>query len=262
MSIISNEQNGDENTKKSVSRSETGHLKNVANFEDLITFCLNYGSAYNPSNEAIKIQNLQELLQSAKEILKKVKSDKTSFDNSVDNRRIAFEEIKPFSTRLVNSFSVSGADELTIQNAKSALKKIHGVSSKANKNPSVAPLTEGQEIKRISTSQQSYDRLMDHFSEIIEVLSQSSFFNPNEAELKLPALQDKLLNMQTKNTEVMTAYAPYSTAMLTRDNILYNKLTGLNYTAQLVKKYIKSVFGAHSREFNQVSGIEIKKVGR
>jgi len=35
------------------STSETGHAKNVANFEDLISFCTGYGTAYNPSKAAI-----------------------------------------------------------------------------------------------------------------------------------------------------------------------------------------------------------------
>jgi len=35
--------------------SETGHAKNVANLEDLISFCNGYGSSYNPSKVALKI---------------------------------------------------------------------------------------------------------------------------------------------------------------------------------------------------------------
>ena len=34
------------------STSETGHAKNVANFEDLISFCNGYGATYNPSKDA------------------------------------------------------------------------------------------------------------------------------------------------------------------------------------------------------------------
>ena len=39
------------------SNSETGHAKNVANFEDLISFCNGYGATYNPSKEALTITN-------------------------------------------------------------------------------------------------------------------------------------------------------------------------------------------------------------
>ena len=40
------------------STTETGHAKNVANFEDLISFCTGYGAPYNPSKASIKLAAL------------------------------------------------------------------------------------------------------------------------------------------------------------------------------------------------------------
>ena len=37
------------------------HAKNVANFEDLISFCNGYGATYNPSKDALTIAKLQDL---------------------------------------------------------------------------------------------------------------------------------------------------------------------------------------------------------
>jgi hypothetical protein len=37
------------------STSETGHAKNVANFQDLIAFVKGYGTTYNPSKSALKL---------------------------------------------------------------------------------------------------------------------------------------------------------------------------------------------------------------
>ena len=34
---------------------ETGHAKNVANFDDLISFATGYGTAFNPSKPSIKL---------------------------------------------------------------------------------------------------------------------------------------------------------------------------------------------------------------
>ncbi len=36
------------------STTETGHAKNVATFEDLISFCTGYGATHNPSKAALK----------------------------------------------------------------------------------------------------------------------------------------------------------------------------------------------------------------
>ena len=41
------------------STSETGHAKNIANFQDLISFCQGYGATYNPTKESLKIPQLQ-----------------------------------------------------------------------------------------------------------------------------------------------------------------------------------------------------------
>ena len=37
------------------STEETGHAKNAATFEDLISFCTGYGAKYNPSKAALKL---------------------------------------------------------------------------------------------------------------------------------------------------------------------------------------------------------------
>jgi hypothetical protein len=81
------------------STSETGHAKNVANFEELIGFCNGYGAAYNPSKALIKITALQTLLTGAQGALAAVKSAKTEFDNTTNDREIAFSPSKNFQPK-------------------------------------------------------------------------------------------------------------------------------------------------------------------
>ena len=112
------------------STSETGHAKNVANFQDLISFCQGYGSIYNPTKQSLKISELQNLYQTANEKLTSVKTTKTSFDNATNNRKNSFSDLKPFATKIINAFSVSGADNLAVADEKSVNKKIQGTSKK------------------------------------------------------------------------------------------------------------------------------------
>jgi hypothetical protein len=58
------------------STSETGHAKNVANFETLVSFCTGYGATYNPSRDALKVANLQTLLTAAKAAIADCKAKK------------------------------------------------------------------------------------------------------------------------------------------------------------------------------------------
>ncbi len=45
--------------------AETGHAKNVANFETMTSFVIGYGAAYNPSNMDIQLTNLEIKLAAA-----------------------------------------------------------------------------------------------------------------------------------------------------------------------------------------------------
>jgi hypothetical protein len=73
-------------------------------------------------------------------------------------------------------------------------------------------------------------------------------------------LQTKLTELQAKNTNLINAYTDYSNAMIDRNQTLYNPLTGLVQTSKEVKQYVKSVFGANSPQYKQVSGLEFKVI--
>lgn len=75
-------------TKKSV--SETGHTKNTASFQSLISFCSGFGEIYNPTKEALKVSQLKTLLQAAQDSMDGTRSKKTSFDNATNNRKNIF----------------------------------------------------------------------------------------------------------------------------------------------------------------------------
>ena len=246
-------------TKNKSSVSETGHAKNIANFQELISFCQGYGASYNPTKESLKIPQLQALYQLAQDKLNATKTQKTTFDNATNDRRNTFANLKPLATKIINAFAVSGADTLAIADAKTVNKKLQGTSSKKSTteetNPENTPTTNS-----ISTSQQSYDRLIDHFAHLIQVVEQNTNYTPNETELQVATLQTKLTELQTKNTNLINAYTGYSNAMIERNQTLYNPLTGLVQTSKEVKQYVKSVFGSNSPQYKQVSSLEFKVI--
>ncbi|HMK06982.1 MAG TPA: hypothetical protein VK476_05585, partial [Flavobacterium sp.] len=110
----------------------------------------------------------------------------------------------------------------------------------------------------ISSSQQSYDQLIQHFAGLVSVLVSESSYTPNEAELKITALNSKQIDLVAKNNNVSTAYAAISNSRIARNKTLYDDNIGLVDTALEVKKYIKSVFGATSPEFKEVNKIQFK----
>ena len=245
------------------STSETGHAKNVVNFETLISFCLGYGATFNPSKVNLKVPALQTQLASCKANIASVTSTSVAFNNAVNARMIAFDGLKKLSTRLVNSLEVSGAASQTIKDAKTVNAKVQGsklTKADAGKAPTPvdpnAPVVETD--KTISASQQSYTSLIEHFSKIITILSTEPTYVPNENPLKIATLNTQLTNLKNTNTAVINAYTTVSNTRISRDQSLYNSTNGLCETAKEVKMYVKSVFGTTSQQYKQVSGIEFK----
>ena len=246
--------------------SETGHAKNAANFEDLISFCIGYGASYQPSKVAIQILTLNTLLANAQGSISGVVSAKTIFINATNARQSLFEQLKKLSTRIVNALDATDATDKLVKDAKTINRKIQGKRAGDKTKPAPTPIppvppipTPTPEDKSISVSQQSYDSLITHFDALIQLVSSEPTYTPNETDLQVSTLQTLLGNLKATNTAVVNAYTNYSNSRITRDSILYTEISGLVDIALEVKKYVKSVFGASSPQYKQVSGLQFKR---
>ncbi len=249
------------------STSETGHAKNVANFEDLISFCTGYGATYNPSKAAIQIASLNTLRTNAQGSITGVNSSKTAFTNATNARQTGFDPLKKLCTKIVNALDATDATDKLVKDAKTINNKIQGKRSGDKTKPPPTPFppmppmpTPTPEDKSISVSQQSYDSLIENFDKLIQLVSSEPTYTPNETDLQVSTLTTSLGNLKTTNTAVINAYTNYSNSRITRNSILYAATSGLVDIAGDVKKYVKSVFGATSPQFKQVSKLEFKKV--
>jgi len=106
----------------------------------------------------------------------------------------------------------------------------------------------------------SYDNRLDNFDKLIQLLSSIPLYTPNEAELKVASLKNLYTDLKTKNTAVINAITPLSNARISRNETLYKADIGLVDTALDVKTYIKSLFGATSPQYKQISKLEFKAV--
>lgn len=242
------------------STSETGHAKNVANFEDLISFCNGYGASYNPSKEALKIPNLETQLTSSQNVLKDVKTTQTAFNNATNSRMDAFKPLKSLATKIINALDATDASGETVKDARTINRKLQGQRATQKASPAQPPAggDAATPDKTISSSQQSYDQQIEHLDKLVELLASDSNYNPNETDLALPALQAKLIALKAANTAVVDTFTNWSNSRITRRTTLYNPLTGLVNTAFDVKKYVKSIYGATSPQYKQVSKLEFK----
>jgi len=229
------------------STSEKGHAKNVANFGIIINFASGYGPNYNPSNPTLAIPALEAKWEAAKEKLRTVKDTKEPFDSKTGERQLLFKPLRPLATKIINSLIAQQVPSTVIKDARTIIRKLTGKRAKE--------LTQETEENKISVSQQSYDRLVDNFEELIVLAQTEPNYNPNEDDLKVTSLVTLHEKLNNKNNEVKIIYVPYSNAMIARDGELYDQETGLVDIAYEVKNYVKSVFGAASPQYRQISGL-------
>ena len=244
------------------STSETGHAKNVANFNELISFVSGYGEAYNPSKASIKLTALQTLLADAMSAMDAVNAAMPAYSNAVSAREAAFEPLNKLITRVMNAVKASDISPQVEESVKSLVRKIQGTRATAKKTDAqkAAMTAEGKEVKEISSSQMSYENRLDNFDKLIQLLSSIELYAPNEPELKITALTELYNDLKDKNKAVVNTATPLSNARIARNNIFYKADTGLVDIAADVKTYIKSLFGASSPQYKQVSKLEFKGV--
>lgn len=238
--------------------AETGHARNVEHFASLIGFVLGYGVAYNPSNAALEAVALQAKLTASLTSIDGVTSANAPWKVLVNERETEYLGIRKLVTRVVNSFAASGAEDNAIEDAKGYKRKIDGARAAAL--PEDDPNTPEDESQGNSVSQRSYVQIAEHFDNLIELLNNDANYGPNEVDLQITQLQLKSGRMKDANEAVASAAVPLSNARLTRNSVLYSENSGLVDLAGLVKKYVKSVFGGDSPEYQQISGLEFRNV--
>jgi hypothetical protein len=248
------------------STSETGHARNVANFERLIAICSGYGAKYNPSNSALQITSLQEILNRSRNCLQDINIQMAAYKKAIGARQSCFTTLRPLATRVVNALAATDAPAKVKEDCRSINRKIQGARAltgktvAASSSGAAADASEAEPTeKSISTSRQSFDLLAEHFSALIAALSSEPAYQPNETELQLSALQTCYANMIQANAAAAHAGIGLAKARILRNNVVYGDKSGLCDVAAAVKAYVKSVFGNTSPEYRQISGIRFSK---
>lgn len=233
------------------SKSEVGNAKNVANLQKLTERVAVY-ALYNPPVESLTVESLQTLYTTASAKLTEVEDKRVANKNAIAARQATFENLKPTCTRIINFLQILGLEEGVLKQAKSINRRIQG----GQKKPVTPPNPSGETVNNISTSRQSYTQICENFGILLQLLATIPTYTPNENDLKLTSLTTYHTSVMSSTQAVDQTEAELNAKLIERDNILYADGTGLYTIAQNVKKYVKSIYGATSPEYANVSGIE------
>lgn len=247
------------------STTETGHAKNVANFENIIIRCTAFGADYNPSKTNISLTALNELLTRAKAAMTAVNSTNPALSQAIAAREAVFTPLSKLLTRVVSAYAASDTLQSNIDNAKTVLRKLQGrrASTKTTttetnpQNPNTTTTTTTH-----SVSQMSFDSRIENLDRLIQILQADTAYKPNETELQITNLQALLNDLRKKNTDVITASTPIANARIERDNILYLAPDSVYEAVKTIKNYIKSLYGASSPQYKQIASISFDKINK
>jgi hypothetical protein len=242
--------------------SESGHVKNVANFESLISAVNGFGKAYNPSNQSIIKSELIIKAQDAGNSMKLVSNVLGRNSVAIAARTVAFKPLSKLATRILNSMRSSKTSQQVDDSAQSLVHKIQGqrASKKLTDEQKAALLDKGIVKKEISSSQMGFDDRVENFYKLVQLLSGTPEYAPNEVELQVATLTNYYNTLKTANNAVRDLDTELSNARLQRNVILYKPETGLVDKATAAKMYIKSLYGATSPQFKQVSGLAFDSI--
>jgi hypothetical protein len=241
-----------------MSTYETGHARNIQNFETLISFVTAYGATYNPANTAIELTALGTKLTAAKTAMAGVAATLSASKLAINDREETFASLRKLSTRIVNAYDAGGATPADVADARTINRKIAGTRKKPI--PETDPdAPSGDTPNYNSASQQSFTQLVAHFDDLLKLVTDSGTYSPNETDLDIVQLSAYSANLKSANTAVINAYTPLSNARIARDSAMYGDGTGIVELAASVKKYVKSVYGAGSPEFKQISGLAFRR---
>jgi hypothetical protein len=235
------------------SNIETGINTYVAHFQELIDICEGFGTYYNPQPRELRIASMKAQLADIRTAIDAVDTALPVSLNAEDVRRKKFAALPPLSARVQASAVIQELPEAIIVRIKEVVRKIQGRRAHLLKpEPEGSPDPE----KHISVSQVSFNEQIEHFNQLIDLVASQPAYNPSEGELKVVFLKQLLAEMRDANDAAMAAKVPLTNVRQKRDLLLYAPKTGMMDTALRAKDYVKSVFGAASKQYKEVQHIK------
>lgn len=243
---------------------ETGHPKNVANLLKYIQFLQTLGTNYNPSNASITLAALTTTQTTADTKQTLVKTLEDTWKNQTNLREIAFNPLNAFTVQLFSILKTTDASEQTLEDFLFLVNKMRGsdnASTKTANAKTTNPNTEStSEAQTKSTSQQSFDQKIEHFSKMILILTGVTSYTPNEVQFQLPSLNAQLANLTSLNTNANNAKTQLTAARIDRNTYFYAPNTGWLDLVKKSKEYIGAVYGKQSQQYKAAIAFKFVRV--
>jgi len=243
------------------STNESGHAKNVANFNTLLMACESREGKYNPSNPNLSLVNMKKLYTSADNAILGVNNMLPPFKIATNAREIVFKVLPGLATKVYNFVVSTGTAKQTQDDLLTIKRKLQGTRAKRKltNEEKAAFKAEGKEVRESSSSQRSFDNQINHFDMLIKAAAAIPEYKPNEEELKIESLNKTLAGLRDSNNAAVKAFNPLQAARNERNTLLYAAGTGLVDVAMATKAYVKSVDTVKGPWYKQISRLKFSR---
>lgn len=205
---------------------EMKHVRNLANFETLISLVGNYGKAYNPPNQALRLESLKAKAANAHAAVNNLNEIFPLYTKAMTMREIAFEPLSKLRERFLSLLKTTDAKYKTVLQY---------------------------------SLQVYYESMLASLAEQIKLLNAIPLEVPNHTELQAVTLQVLYDDLQAKHEMAMKQTVSFNNAKLICNEVLYHKEFGLVNIALQTKKYVQSLYSEKKSNYQQISVLEFNE---
>lgn len=234
------------------------HVKNAEAYSRLVGICTGFGGNYNPGRQTLQLKAMRALLEAAQSSLQHYSQKLHIYKDVTNEREVAYEQLGKLTSRIVRSVESFGVLPQTLDDVRYYQRLVKGRPS-SSRLPIPNEEAEAKPLTTRHRTQQSYVAIGDHFSKLVQMVGQLTVYQPNEAELKVDALEVAAKRFKSLNAMVDTAKTALRNAKMHRDRVLYTNEVSVVNNYRKVRSYVRSVFGYPSAEASQLSGLSFTK---
>ncbi|HQU84929.1 MAG TPA: hypothetical protein PKY59_17450 [Pyrinomonadaceae bacterium] len=239
---------------------ETGHSKNVANFETVIIVLTALGTVYNPVQALIMLTALNTKLVKAKAALVTVADTRADRKVKVDTVEKGFAGFYAYAVNLKRAADVSVNDAAFTADLQSIVNKFSskGRDTGLPDDPATPDIDESRTAR--STAERSRDKQLAHLADLIALLeTKTDAYQSNDVEYTIEGAKDFLAARTAENNAAKTAHIVEDNAEAARDEVLYHPETGVLKLVKLIKTELARKPGKESPAYQQIAATEFFK---
>ncbi|MCD9188497.1 MAG: hypothetical protein LUM44_18915 [Pyrinomonadaceae bacterium] len=239
---------------------ETGHTKNVANFETVIIVLTALGSVYNPVQALILLTALQTKLAQAKAALASLDTARAEKTVKIDEVEAGFAGLYKYVVNIKRTAEVAVNDPAFTADLQTIVNKFSSAGRDTDlvDDPATPDIDESRTGR--STSERSRDKQLAHLAAIIALLhTKADLYRSNDAAYTIAAVETRHAELSALNNAALAALAAEANAEEARDEILYHPETGILRLVQLIKTELARNPGKDSAAYRQINALEFRK---